>query len=178
MNSFKWPVLFSLPLSENSASLSVCGDGGKPDILSRVYGSVTNNNGFWIGWLVLLTASFIIIRNHKQLQELAISLQPNPSFLAAEDSLHSRSLSFSDTLQLNYVVIASRQGPRTENTDLLLLRACLLGFSSDRYTASPLTLWLLPSNDLGANHIESSAPVLLAACFFERVYLARGFLAP
>jgi hypothetical protein len=28
-----------------------------PNILSRVYGSVINNNGFWIGWLELLTPS-------------------------------------------------------------------------------------------------------------------------
>jgi hypothetical protein len=26
-------------------------------MLSRVYGSVTNNNGFWIGWLDLLPPS-------------------------------------------------------------------------------------------------------------------------
>jgi hypothetical protein len=32
-------------------------------ILSRVRGSVTNSNGFWIGWLYLLTSSFIISLN-------------------------------------------------------------------------------------------------------------------
>jgi hypothetical protein len=62
-------------------------------ILSRVYGSVTNNE-FWIGRLDLLTAPFKITRNHKQLQELPFNLQPNPSSLTAEDSPHSRSLSF------------------------------------------------------------------------------------
>jgi hypothetical protein len=36
-------------------------------ILSRVYGSVTNNNGFWIGWLGLLTSSFTISLNNNQL---------------------------------------------------------------------------------------------------------------
>jgi hypothetical protein len=35
-------------------------------ILSCVYGSMTNNNGFWIGWLDLLTASFTITHNHNQ----------------------------------------------------------------------------------------------------------------
>jgi hypothetical protein len=40
-------------------------------ILSRVHGSVTNNNGFWIGWLDLLTPSFqsllvTIIYNNSQ----------------------------------------------------------------------------------------------------------------
>jgi hypothetical protein len=55
------------------------------------------------------------------------------------------------------------------------MRACLLGFPRDRYPASPLARWLLPSNGLGANHIENTAPVLLAACLFERVYLDKGF---
>jgi hypothetical protein len=31
-------------------------------ILSRVYGCVTNNNGFWIGWLI--NTSFTITLNH------------------------------------------------------------------------------------------------------------------
>jgi hypothetical protein len=35
-------------------------------LLSWVYGSVTNNNGFWIGWFDLLTPSFIVILNHNQ----------------------------------------------------------------------------------------------------------------
>jgi hypothetical protein len=35
-------------------------------ILSRVYGSVTNNNGFWIGWLNLMTPSCTIPLNHNQ----------------------------------------------------------------------------------------------------------------
>jgi hypothetical protein len=65
-------------------------------ILSRVYGSVTNNIGFWIGWLDLLTASFTITRNHNQLQYPTINLQPNSSSLTAEDSLHSRSSSTTD----------------------------------------------------------------------------------
>jgi hypothetical protein len=35
-------------------------------ILSCVEGSVVNNNGFWIGRLDLLTASFTITSNHNQ----------------------------------------------------------------------------------------------------------------
>jgi hypothetical protein len=35
-------------------------------LLSWVYGSVTNNNRFWIGWLDLLTPYFIITLNHNQ----------------------------------------------------------------------------------------------------------------
>jgi hypothetical protein len=31
----------------------------------------------------------------------------------------------------------------------------------------------LPSTGHGADHIENTAPVLLAACLFERVYLAK-----
>jgi hypothetical protein len=42
-------------------------------ILSRVWGSVTNNNAFWIGWLDLLTSSLTITRNHTQLQEITIN---------------------------------------------------------------------------------------------------------
>jgi hypothetical protein len=60
-------------------------------LLSRVYGSVTNNNGFWIGWLDLLTPCSTITLNQNQLKQLAINLQPNPSSLTVEDSLHSRS---------------------------------------------------------------------------------------
>jgi hypothetical protein len=37
-----------------------------------------------------------------------------------------------------YSLISSRHGPRTENTALLLFRACLLGFPSDRYPSCPL----------------------------------------
>jgi hypothetical protein len=34
---------------------------------------VINNNGFWIGWLDLLTPSFTISLNHNQLQSLSIN---------------------------------------------------------------------------------------------------------
>jgi hypothetical protein len=36
-------------------------------LLSRVYGSVTNNNGFWTVWLDLLAASFTSSLNYNQL---------------------------------------------------------------------------------------------------------------
>jgi hypothetical protein len=55
-------------------------------ILSRVYGCVTNNIGFWIGWLDLLTSSFTISLNHNQLQEFAINLQPNTSSFTDEEA--------------------------------------------------------------------------------------------
>jgi hypothetical protein len=38
-------------------------------ILSRVRGSVTNNNGFWITWLDLLA----LLYNHNQLSQVAIN---------------------------------------------------------------------------------------------------------
>jgi hypothetical protein len=42
--------------------------------MSRVRGSVTNNNGFWIGWLDLLTPSFTVTLrpNYNQLLQLTI----------------------------------------------------------------------------------------------------------
>jgi hypothetical protein len=48
------------------------------------------------------------------------------------------------------------------------------GFPRDRYQASPLARWLLPSSRLGANHVENTVPVLSIACLFGRVYLATG----
>jgi hypothetical protein len=35
--------------------------------------------------------------------------------------------------------------------------------------------WLLPRNNLGANHVEITAAVLLSTCLFECVYLATRF---
>jgi hypothetical protein len=42
-------------------------------ILPRVYGSVTNNNRFWIGWLDLVITSWVISLKHRQLQRLTIN---------------------------------------------------------------------------------------------------------
>jgi hypothetical protein len=51
------------------------------NILSRVQGSVTNNNGFWIGWLDLLALL---------LQPLLITISYNSSqSMTGQDSLHS-----------------------------------------------------------------------------------------
>jgi hypothetical protein len=66
-----------------------------PIILLGVYDSVTYN-GFWIRWLDLLTPSFTISLNHNQSKWFPVNLQPNPSSLSAEDSLHSRSHSAID----------------------------------------------------------------------------------
>jgi hypothetical protein len=45
-------------------------------ILPRVSGSVTNNNGIWIGRSDLVTPYCTITHNQNQLQELTINLQP------------------------------------------------------------------------------------------------------
>jgi hypothetical protein len=42
-------------------------------ILSRVWGSMTNNNMIWIKLLKLLTPSITIALNYNQLQELTIN---------------------------------------------------------------------------------------------------------
>jgi hypothetical protein len=104
-----------------------------------------------------------IYLNHNQLQELAISLQPNPSSLTAEDSPHSRSRS---TTHSNWTTqTLSRHGPRTENTALLFLRACLLGFPRDRYPASPLARWLLLATAEGRTHRKHRS------CIVGRVFV-------
>jgi hypothetical protein len=57
--------------------------------ITTVYGSLTNNKGFWIGWLDLLTASFTISLKHNQLRTNTQNIQLNSSSLTAEDSFHS-----------------------------------------------------------------------------------------
>jgi hypothetical protein len=63
-------------------------------------------------------------------------------------------------LPFPYSPISSRHGPRTENTAPLLLREYLLGFPCDRYPASPLAPWLLPSN---RKHSSSCCVLLFRA---------------
>jgi hypothetical protein len=81
-----------------------------PIILSRVYGSVTNNNGFWIWWLVLLTPSL-------QSLLITINLQPNSSSSTAEDTLHSRSHNMTGFCFMTALLIQS-QGGSIENTSI------------------------------------------------------------
>jgi hypothetical protein len=143
-------------------------------LLSRVYGSVTDNNGFvldyWIYWQLLLQSLLITI-NYKYSQSI---FYRTLLFWLAGDSLHSRSRSTTLSNWTTLTLISSGHGPRTENTALLLLRACLLGFPRYLCPSSPLVRWMLLNNGLGANHIENTAPVLLVACLFESVYLATG----
>jgi hypothetical protein len=57
-------------------------------ILSRVWGSVTNNNGFWIGFI---NTSLTITFNHNQFITAHNKSSAKP--LTAEDLLHSHSCS-------------------------------------------------------------------------------------
>jgi hypothetical protein len=72
-------------------------------MLSRVYGCATNNNGFWIAWLDLLTASFTITRNHNQIQYLTINdcLRLAPFWLPTTD--FSSSLLFTGWLSIDNI---------------------------------------------------------------------------
>jgi hypothetical protein len=73
---------------------------------------VTNNNGFWIGRLDLLTLLLQSLLIRISLQQLAINFQPNPSSLTAGDSLHSRSRSTTDYSLGIPRYIASGRTPR------------------------------------------------------------------
>jgi hypothetical protein len=117
---------------------------------------------YWIYWQLILQ-SLVITINYKNSQSI-ISRTLLP-WLQTTRSV----------LRLSLTLTSTRHEPRTENTALLLLRACILGFPRVRNTDNPLARWLLPSNGLGANHIENTTPVFLAACLFGRVYLATGF---
>jgi hypothetical protein len=45
----------------------------KSTVLSHFQGFMMNNNGFWIGWLDLLTRSFTVPHNYNKLQQLTIN---------------------------------------------------------------------------------------------------------
>jgi hypothetical protein len=87
-------------------------------------GSVTNNNGFWIRWLDLLTSSSAVSLNHNQLQSLTINLQPNTSFLTEEDPLHSCSRSTTHLILFCTTYIVSRRTP-WETPSLNNSKVCL-----------------------------------------------------
>jgi hypothetical protein len=65
------------------------GSSQRGNKMSRVYGSVTNNNGLWIGWFDLL---HLLVQSRL----ITINFQPSPSSLTAEDSVHSHSRSTTD----------------------------------------------------------------------------------
>jgi hypothetical protein len=60
--TLKWSELLDLAQGKNTEEDCT----SHWTILSSIRGSVTNNNGFWTGWLVLLTPSFTVSRNHNQ----------------------------------------------------------------------------------------------------------------
>jgi hypothetical protein len=63
-------------------------------------------------------------------------------------------------LQTDSLYIASGRTLVQKTLLLLLLRACLLGFPRDRYPASPLARWLLPSNGCSMDSTEKTLVLL------------------
>jgi hypothetical protein len=98
----------------------------------------------WIYYRLLCT----ITHNHNQLQKLTINLQPNPSSLTAEVSLHSRSLSFYDfptdwtsSLEQSYAefyILSARTTHRKHSSSVV---ACV---------SVGIPTWSLPSQSIGA----------------------------
>jgi hypothetical protein len=136
-------------------------------ILSRVYGSVTNNNGFWIGWLDLLTPSCTVSLNHSQLHEFTIHLQPNPSYLTAEDSLHSCSRPTTDFCQSQRQSYVTTDG---QSASLSCNKAPILGLRPDLHyylTVAGLLIWALSLMRGRVCHLpesQSAVVSLLSAC--------------
>jgi hypothetical protein len=69
-----------------------------------------------------------------------------------------------DTCSYSYRDSSYSRGMDHTGNTASIVETSLLEFPRDRYPASSLARWLLPSN----------GPVLLAACLLERVYLAAG----
>jgi hypothetical protein len=89
-----------------------------PTILSRFYGCVTNNNGFRIGWLDLLTPSCTVSLNPNQLEMLTINDCLN---------LSPFSFSFFHNCQLrSLTLLCPLCADPTENTAFIVDKACLL----------------------------------------------------
>jgi hypothetical protein len=107
----------------------------------------------WIYWRLLLQSLLITVKYKNSQSVFNRTLLP---WLLRTHSCSHSTTDWTASPELNWTVltlISSRHEPRTENTALLLLRAYLLGFPCDRYPASPLARWLLPSSGLGVNHI-------------------------
>jgi hypothetical protein len=125
----------------------------------------------WIYWHLLIRSLLIAIHSQSSAEPFFLDRRGLATFSFSFYDLPRCTLLYSVLWPLTIL----RHGPRTENTTPLLLRTCLLGLPRDRYPASPLARWLLPSIVLDVNHIENIAPVLLASCLLERVSLATGF---
>jgi hypothetical protein len=65
----------SVPVSYALIIMNLCNQESQfaAVVMSRVYCSVTNNNGFWIGSLDLLTPSFLITINYSAIANLPTS---------------------------------------------------------------------------------------------------------
>jgi hypothetical protein len=154
-------------------------------IMSRTYSFVTNNNGFWIGWLDLLTPFFTITLNHNQLQQLTIidCLRLAPFWLDY-DCLFFYWWITSDLRMTNEFVLiwkaayVAQRYPRTcffvcaNPWTRLLIAQQQSGFQ--QFTNPLLYSWTCLFNTqrrfVSKNRI--SAETRLPACFLETVYMS------
>jgi hypothetical protein len=125
-------------------------------ILSRIYGSMTNNNGFWIWWLYLLTPSCTISLNHNPLQQ--------PIINSCLDSLHSRSSFFWTELPALEIdsLIATLHVPHGKHS-LYCWQSLFTAPLPSNISIVPRVCFCgnvfsdpLPSNGHGADHIENT----------------------
>jgi hypothetical protein len=106
-------------------------------ILSRVYGSVTNNSGFWIGWLDSSTASSTISLNHNQSSAEIFFLDPLHSRpRSTTDFCQSQSKSYFTTGGLPPISSSWRQAPWDPRSEFFFqLNSC----GNSPYATSCLT---------------------------------------
>jgi hypothetical protein len=126
--------------------------------------------------MLLKSSSFSTIRKSSVSTGFTEQIMPILRILCYNGSLVTWTVVLTPT-ELRWLLypLCTDHKQNTQIIVILLLLAYLLGSPRDRYPANPLARWLLPSNDLGANHIENTTPVLLVACLFESIYLATGF---
>jgi hypothetical protein len=77
------------------------------------------------------------------------------------------------SLQLNYTDSYILSAPTTHRKHSSSVAECMSA-GVPTWSLPSQSHWLLPSNGFGPNYIENTASVFLAACLFERVYLATG----
>jgi hypothetical protein len=132
-----------------------------PNLLSRVYGFVTNNNGFWTGWLELLTISFTFSLNHNQLQQLTINDCPR----LAPFSFSSPAFPFFHNCQLqNSTLFHPLCTDATENTACIVNRLFTVPLPSNRSPIVPRVCFCgnvfsdpLPNNGHVTDWIENNS---------------------
>jgi hypothetical protein len=68
-----WPMVWRYNLFCSLQSNTVSNPTNSDTKFSRVRGFMTNNNGFWIGWLELVTPSFTFALNYNHLTQVTIN---------------------------------------------------------------------------------------------------------